>query len=85
MAELGEHADAYHGRLADLAAELGIDVIAVGELGRAYGFDDLGARRRGGARGRARRGLRPGDAVLVKASRSVGLEGIAPALANHVA
>jgi UDP-N-acetylmuramyl pentapeptide synthase len=24
----------------------------------------------------------PGDAVLVKASRAVGLEGIAPALAN---
>ena len=30
----------------------------------------------------ARRLVQPGDAVLVKASRSVALEGIAPTLAN---
>ena len=81
MAELGEDADAYHGRLADLAAELGIDVIAVGELARAYEIDrwvpDAEA-----ALGAAREAIGPGDAVLVKASRSVALEGIAPALAN---
>jgi UDP-N-acetylmuramoyl-tripeptide--D-alanyl-D-alanine ligase len=81
MAELGEHADAYHRQLAELATELGIDVIAVGDLGRAYGSDtwvpDAEA-----ALEAARDAVGPGDAVLVKASRSVALEGIAPALAN---
>ena len=81
MAELGEHADAYHGRLADLAAELGVDVIAVGALARAYGCErwvpDAEA-----ALEAARDTVGAGDAVLVKASRSVALEGIAPALAN---
>ena len=81
MAELGEHADAYHERLADLAAELGIDVIAVGELGRAYGSETW-APDAVAALDAARGAIRPGDAVLVKASRSVALEGIAPALAN---
>jgi UDP-N-acetylmuramyl pentapeptide synthase len=33
----------------------------------------------------ARALVRPGDAVLVKASRAVALEGIAPALANGLA
>ena len=81
MAELGEHADAYHGRLADLAVELGIDVIAVGELGRAY-ESDTWVPDGEAALEAAREAVGPGDAVLVKASRSVGLEGIAPALAN---
>jgi UDP-N-acetylmuramyl pentapeptide synthase len=56
-------------------------VIAVGEVARAYGFDawtpDADA-----ALAAARKLVEPGDAVLVKASRSVALEGIAPALAN---
>jgi UDP-N-acetylmuramoyl-tripeptide--D-alanyl-D-alanine ligase len=81
MAELGEDADAYHGQLAGLAAALGVEVIAVGELARAYETDrwvpDAEA-----ALVAARDTVEPGDAVLVKASRSVGLEGIAPALAN---
>ena len=71
MAELGEHAERHHRELAELAAELEIEVIAVGEVARAYGFDDVGAGR--GRSARARRGelVEPGDAVLVKASRSV--------------
>jgi UDP-N-acetylmuramoyl-tripeptide--D-alanyl-D-alanine ligase len=78
MAELGEASDAYHGEVGALLAELGVEaLVAVGKGARPYlepgvakmrwvpdgaGFDDL---------------LLPGDAVLVKASRAVGLEGVA--------
>jgi len=84
MAELGEQGPRYHGEIGALLHELGIEVlVAIGPLARGYmdpgvetmrwldrpeGFEDL---------------LRPGDAVLVKASRAAGLEGIAPALANE--
>ncbi len=81
MAELGAHAELHHREIAELAAELGIEVLAVGELARSYGFEawvpDAEA-----ALAAARELVRPGDAVLVKASRAVALEGIAPALAN---
>jgi UDP-N-acetylmuramoyl-tripeptide--D-alanyl-D-alanine ligase len=84
MAELGRTAPTYHREVGEAAAELGVDeVLAVGELARAY--------LEGGVRGRwvanvheAVRELdevvRPGDAVLVKASRAVGLEAVAAAL-----
>ncbi len=81
MAELGEASDRYHRDAVALAGELGIEVVAVGELARAYGAvewvadADAAVHWLGSA-------LRPGDAVLVKASRAVGLEGVAPALAN---
>ena len=76
MAELGDRADAYHREIGAVVAETVDVLIAVGDLARLYmtpgvaeihafdgpdGFDDL---------------LEPGDAVLVKASRAVGLEGI---------
>lgn len=81
MAELGEHAERHHREIAELAAELGVEVIAVGDLGRAYASGtwepDAAA-----ALAAARDLVRPGDAVLVKASRAVALEGIAPDLAN---
>ena len=81
MAELGEHAERHHREIAELAAELGIEVIAVGDLARDYAaatwVPDAPA-----ALAAAQDVVRPGDAVLVKASRSVALEGIAPALAN---
>jgi UDP-N-acetylmuramoyl-tripeptide--D-alanyl-D-alanine ligase len=75
MAELGEASHRYHREIGELAAELGIEIIGVGEPARAYegatwaadGEDAVEA---------ARALLRPGDAVLVKASRAVGLEGI---------
>ncbi|MFL5919241.1 MAG: UDP-N-acetylmuramoyl-tripeptide--D-alanyl-D-alanine ligase [Gaiellaceae bacterium] len=84
MAELGRSGPAYHREVGEAAAELGVDeLLAVGELARAY-LD-------GGVRGRwvanvheAVRELddvvRPGDAVLVKASRAIGLEAVAAAL-----
>jgi len=84
MAELGRTGPAYHREVGAAAVELGIDeILAVGQLARGY----LEA----GARGRqvanvheALRELdqvvRPGDAVLVKASRAVGLEAVAEAL-----
>ena len=84
MAELGEHAERHHREVAELAAQLGIEVLAVGELARGYGSDvwepDAAA-----ALETARALVRPGDAVLVKASRAVALEGIAPTLANDIA
>jgi UDP-N-acetylmuramoyl-tripeptide--D-alanyl-D-alanine ligase len=81
MAELGEHADRHHREIAELAAALGIDVVAVGELAQAYAAA-LWAPDAASALAAARELVRPGDAVLVKASRAVALEGIAPELAN---
>jgi UDP-N-acetylmuramoyl-tripeptide--D-alanyl-D-alanine ligase len=84
MAELGTEAERYHAEIGRLLAELGVEVVvAVGPLARGYlepgaatvrwlerpeGFEDL---------------VRGDDAVLVKASRAAGLEGIAPALAKR--
>ena len=81
MAELGEHAELHHREIAELAAELGIEVIAVGELARAYEAA-VWAPEAVAALAAARELVRPGDAILVKASRAVALEGIAPELAN---
>jgi len=81
MAELGDHAPAYHAELRGLAESLGIELVAVGELGRLYGADDWVPDAEA-AIGRLEALVRPGDTVLVKASRAVGLEGVAPTLAN---
>ena len=83
MAELGDASAAYHREIGGLVAGLAIEVlVAVGNGARPYlepgvaemrwvpqaeGFEDL---------------LRPGDAVLVKASRAVGLEGIPARIEN---
>lgn len=73
MAELGELGPAEHARIAGVAHGLGIRVVAVNE--EAYGVDELvpDAAAAVAALGR----LGPDDAVLVKASRSVGLEAVA--------
>jgi UDP-N-acetylmuramoyl-tripeptide--D-alanyl-D-alanine ligase len=77
MAELGERAAADHRDVAALAAELGVQVVAVAEP--AYGVEvvpDVDA-----AAARARDlGVGEGDAVLVKASRVARLERLADAL-----
>jgi UDP-N-acetylmuramoyl-tripeptide--D-alanyl-D-alanine ligase len=76
MAELGAGARAYHDEVGALVRELGIEhVIAVGELARAYGGEWVATAADAGERLRAE--LRPGDVVLVKGSRSVGLELVA--------
>jgi UDP-N-acetylmuramyl pentapeptide synthase len=83
MAELGAASERYHREIGALLSQLGVDaLVAVGGAARAYmtpgvaemrwleraeGFEDL---------------LRPGDAVLVKASRAVGLEGVPERIAN---
>jgi UDP-N-acetylmuramoyl-tripeptide--D-alanyl-D-alanine ligase len=81
MAELGASSSGFHEHIGALASALGIEVIGVGESARAYGpvllADDAAQ-----AVVEARSYLRPGDAVLVKASRAVGLEGIADEIAN---
>ena len=81
MAELGDGSTAYHDRVGELAAELGIDVIGVGETARSYAPAAWVASAADVAEV-AREYVRPGDAVLVKASRAVGLEGIADEITN---
>jgi UDP-N-acetylmuramoyl-tripeptide--D-alanyl-D-alanine ligase len=81
MAELGREADAYHREIGALVHRLGIEqVIAVGEHARAYGGDWVPSA--DDAAKRLRDALRPGDVVLVKGSRSVGLETVAENLGN---
>jgi UDP-N-acetylmuramoyl-tripeptide--D-alanyl-D-alanine ligase len=88
MAELGPGAPSYHREVGAAASRVGVDVlVAVGPLARSY-LD--------GARGipvtrwaptveqgltTLRELLRPGDCVLVKGSRSMGLEAIGEAVA----
>jgi UDP-N-acetylmuramoyl-tripeptide--D-alanyl-D-alanine ligase len=81
MAELGETAEGYHRAVGDRAAELDVHVIGVGEPARAY-RPAVWAPSKEAAVEAARAVLRPGDAVLVKASRAVGLEGIADEITN---
>ena len=76
MAELGAGAPAYHEEIGALVRELGIEhVIAVGGLARPYGGEWVADA--AGAAERLRDALRPGDVVLVKGTRSVGLELVA--------
>jgi UDP-N-acetylmuramoyl-tripeptide--D-alanyl-D-alanine ligase len=72
MAELGDHHEAAHRRVAELAAALGIEVLAVGtnDYGVASVPDADAALEALGPLGE-------GDAVLVKGSRVAGLERLA--------
>jgi len=81
MAELGDHTARYHREIGELAAKLDVQVIGVGQPARAY-QPAVWAPAVEGALDAARAFLRPGDAVLVKASRAVGLEGIAAEITN---
>ncbi|MBC7272290.1 MAG: UDP-N-acetylmuramoyl-tripeptide--D-alanyl-D-alanine ligase [Streptomyces sp.] len=92
MAELGDEALAEHDAVGRLAVRLNVSkLVAVG--GREAAWLQLGAYNEGSwgeesvhvsdaqaAVDLLRSELRPGDVVLVKASRSVGLEGVAQAL-----
>ena len=81
MAELGDASATYHREIGVLAADLGIEVIGVGKPARAY-EPVAWAPAADEALVLARALIEPGDAVLVKASRAVGLEGIADEIAN---
>jgi UDP-N-acetylmuramoyl-tripeptide--D-alanyl-D-alanine ligase len=78
MAELGPRADEFHRDVGRQAAELGVEVIGVGELARAYGGRWVATAAE--AATLAGELLQPGDVVLVKGSRSVGLEAVAAKL-----
>jgi UDP-N-acetylmuramoyl-tripeptide--D-alanyl-D-alanine ligase len=86
MAELGPDAPAYHREIGRALADAGIEeVIAVGTLAAGY----LAPGVSGGAAESPERAvellravLRPGDVVLVKGSRAVGLEAVAQNLTS---
>ncbi|MDX6591798.1 MAG: UDP-N-acetylmuramoyl-tripeptide--D-alanyl-D-alanine ligase [Gaiellales bacterium] len=80
MAELGPDGPGHHQSIGELARTLGIDeVVAVGPLARGYGGTWAGTVEEAVERLNAL--LRPGDAVLVKGSRSMGLERVVAELA----
>jgi UDP-N-acetylmuramoyl-tripeptide--D-alanyl-D-alanine ligase len=87
MTELGSGGPAYHREVGAAAVRTGVSgLIAVGPLARgyvegAYGVADAHwAPDADGALALLRSVLRPGDCVLVKGSRSMGLEAVAEAL-----
>jgi UDP-N-acetylmuramoyl-tripeptide--D-alanyl-D-alanine ligase len=89
MAELGDNAAAYHDEIGRLVRDLGIDyVFAVGPLAKHYTTHVSAAAwsasvaDSGAFLDRVEAELEPGDVVLVKGSRSVGLEAVADALAG---
>jgi UDP-N-acetylmuramoyl-tripeptide--D-alanyl-D-alanine ligase len=88
MAELGPGAPEFHRQIGEEAARAGIGaLVAVGELSRGYldGATGIAVKRwapdASAAVAAAEAVVEPGDCVLVKASRAVGLEVVAEALA----
>jgi UDP-N-acetylmuramoyl-tripeptide--D-alanyl-D-alanine ligase len=89
MAELGPGAPAYHGEVGRAAAIAGVDVlVALGPLARGYLEGAKGVPVRLWAPTPSEGlpalhdALRPGDCVLVKGSRSMGLEAVAEVIAS---
>ncbi|MDX6511102.1 MAG: UDP-N-acetylmuramoyl-tripeptide--D-alanyl-D-alanine ligase [Gaiellaceae bacterium] len=92
MAELGAEAPSLHVEVGRAAAESGVDaLVAIGPLGRGYvdGADGVPERRWAAT---LEEGLaaveelvEPGDAVLVKGARAMGLEAVAESLAGAAA
>jgi UDP-N-acetylmuramoyl-tripeptide--D-alanyl-D-alanine ligase len=80
MRELGPEAATYHREVGEHARERGVElIIGVGELATAYEPDVHVADAEAAADALAE-ALGPGDAVLVKGSRAVGLELVAEKL-----
>lgn len=85
MGELGPGSAGYHGEVGEHARAAGVDfVVGVGLPARDYGPDELVADP-GEAAELLAELLEPGDAVLVKGSRSAGLETVAEQLVDMVA
>jgi UDP-N-acetylmuramyl pentapeptide synthase len=80
MAELGPDAPRYHEEIGRAAGTVAV-VIGVGPLARSYDADAWAPTAEEAVQ-LARELVRPGDAVLVKGSRAVGLEVVAEALAG---
>jgi UDP-N-acetylmuramoyl-tripeptide--D-alanyl-D-alanine ligase len=81
MAELGGYSDEAHRVVARSIEEIGVDVlISVGEPARVYGGRH--AADADEALALLREELAPGDCVLVKGARVLGLERVADALAG---
>jgi UDP-N-acetylmuramoyl-tripeptide--D-alanyl-D-alanine ligase len=92
MAELGPEAPRFHREVGAAAAELGVQVIvAVGPLARGYldGAEGIEVARWAPTLELALEAVRevvePGDCVLVKGSRAMGLEAVVEALAGVAA
>jgi UDP-N-acetylmuramoyl-tripeptide--D-alanyl-D-alanine ligase len=81
MTELGSGAQRFHEKVDTSGIDL---VVGVGELARAYDPDEWVADAAAAVQ-LAREVVRPGDVVLVKGSRSVGLEIVAEALSGVAA
>jgi UDP-N-acetylmuramoyl-tripeptide--D-alanyl-D-alanine ligase len=87
MAELGRTAPEYHREVGEAAAALGLEeLLAVGDLAKGYVAGAAGVSSRWTpnvheALRELAEVVRPGDAVLVKGSRAMGLEAVAEALA----
>jgi UDP-N-acetylmuramoyl-tripeptide--D-alanyl-D-alanine ligase len=83
MRELGPNAAAYHREIGDYARRTGVElIIGVGELADAYSPDERVPDADAAADALAA-ALGPGDAVLVKGSRAVGLERVAEKLTGR--
>ena len=81
MAELGDYAGEAHREVAQAVADVGVDVlISVGEQARVYG--GTYAADAGKAVALLRANVQPGDCVLVKGARVLGLERVAEAIAS---
>jgi UDP-N-acetylmuramoyl-tripeptide--D-alanyl-D-alanine ligase len=84
MAELGPDAPTYHREVGAHARAEGVDLlIGIGEPARAYDPDELVGDPAEAAELLAAQ-LEPGDTILVKGSRSAGLEGVAEMLKDLI-
>jgi UDP-N-acetylmuramoyl-tripeptide--D-alanyl-D-alanine ligase len=86
MRELGPDAESLHRDVAAHARGIGVHpIVGVGELARDYAPDSWAPDAQAAVEA-VERTVRPGDAVLVKGSRAVGLELVADELmARHAA
>jgi len=83
MRELGESAEQYHREIGAHARQFGVGpILGVGELGHEY-VPDAWAPDAEAAIPLAEAMVEPGDAVLIKGSRAVGLELVTDELVAH--